>query len=146
MRHDLAQPLEAPDSRLVEVRANQHRRCRQRHEHDAGRTLRHDRLAAERGADRAIGQDERLLLNVAVDVIDEETGFDADLGSPVARTDIEVDVRLRIDLVDRPPVETAVASAVLPTNASRPSRSGDATSNPEPVSPSVPRSVMCGAR
>src|SRR6185436_19204663 len=44
------------------------------------------------------------------------------------------------------PVETAVASAVVPTKPLSPATSGAATSNPDPVKPSVPRSVMCGAR
>jgi hypothetical protein len=44
------------------------------------------------------------------------------------------------------PVDTAVASAVVPTWPFSPETSGAATSNPDPVRPSVPRSVMCGAR
>src|SRR5687768_9693522 len=44
------------------------------------------------------------------------------------------------------PVDTAAASAVVPTNPLKPATSGAATSNPDPVSPSVPRSVICGAR
>ena len=116
-------------------------------EHGAVGVLRRDRLAAERRADGALRQDQRLLLDVVVDVVDEER----QLGAPARRRyrtrALVLQAGLRPDLLDG----VAGRDGARHRPSCRPCRSGPATSGaatskPEPVSPSVPRSVMCGAR
>ena len=139
--------LDAPDARLVEVGAHEHRHRRQRHEHGAVGVLRVIGWPPITRADRALRQDQRLLLDVGVHVVDEEREVRAPDAVAVADAGFVLQARLGFELRDRLVRSTSRdASAVLPTKPLSPAMSGAATSKPEPVRPSVPRSVMCGAR
>ena len=143
---DLGLQLHAGEARTVEVRAHEDRKRGQRHEHGAVRRLGRHRLAGDRRADRAGRENQCLLLNVALDIVRKQPEICARTRRTVADTQIDRETRLGFNRCTGRPVDFAPASAVEPTKATRPSRSGAATSKPEPVSPSVPRSVMCGAR
>ena len=142
-------PLEAPDARVVEVGAHEHRHRRHRHEHRAVGGLRvigWPPIVVPTAPGR---QDQRLLLDVAVDVVDEHAGVRARLarcGSCAPMSKFRL--RLRRHLLDRIVRWTWPRPSAVDADERRCGRptSGAATSNPDPVRPSVPRSVMCGAR
>src|SRR4029453_10434013 len=100
---ELSRVLDAPHARAVEVRADEHGGGRRRYEHDTGRTLRDDRLSADRRADGARRQDERLLLDIAVDRVDERRHVSAPAATAEPDRALVLQARLGIELNNPPP-------------------------------------------
>src|SRR6185295_14737220 len=93
--------LDAPDPRVIEVSADEHRVWRCRYKHDAGRSLRGYGSAAKRFAHRARRENQCLFDDVLLDVVSEDREVCLKVAVAIGDSELVVKARLWFNLLNR---------------------------------------------